>query len=81
MRFAPVAVAVAVALALALVLVLGLAANAWAEGERTARCQGRVATLVGSAGTDHLRGGKGPDVIVAGGDRLHDDRGEDRRFQ
>jgi Ca2+-binding RTX toxin-like protein len=51
------------------VLLFGAVADLWADGERTARCQGRTATLVGSAGADRLRGTNGPDVVVAGAGR------------
>ena len=46
---------------------------------RTRRCGGRVATIVGTAGGDHLRGSRGPDVIWTGGgaDRLKAGRGRD----
>ncbi|HEY1237248.1 MAG TPA: hypothetical protein VGE91_02855 [Solirubrobacterales bacterium] len=44
------------------------------------RCGGRVATVIGTAGRDVLRGSRGPDVIAtgAGRDRVVGGRGNDR---
>jgi len=40
-----------------------------ADRPKARRCDGRVATLLGTAGRDVLRGGPGPDVIATGGGR------------
>jgi hypothetical protein len=47
---------------------------------KTKRCDNRIATLVGTAGRDVLRGSRGPDVIAsgAGRDRVVGGRGNDR---
>ena len=47
---------------------------------KSKRCGGRIATVLGTAGRDVLRGSRGPDVIAtgAGRDRVLGGRGDDR---
>jgi Ca2+-binding RTX toxin-like protein len=47
---------------------------------RQVRCGGRIATVLGTAGHDVLRGSRGPDVIATGpgGDVVRGGRGADR---
>ncbi|HSD23288.1 MAG TPA: calcium-binding protein [Solirubrobacterales bacterium] len=51
-----------------------------ADRPKPRRCDGRIATVVGSSGRDVLRGGRGPDVIATGGGRdvVRSGRGADR---
>ncbi len=48
-------------------------------GQETVYCDGRVATIIGSAGNDVLQGTPGPDVIAArqGNDRIFGNEGDD----